>query len=341
MIRGLVLASTLLAAVSLSATLAQGATIVQLSALDKTPTAVRVLWTDGSGCTYTLEQASSQDGPWTNIPITGVGVGYSRSSIVTGLTPGSTYWYRVICTDSGGATAYSNPLSVMQPNQAVLTFTRPSASTASLSWTNGANYDLDLNFGAYQVFQNGALLGTITNQNSRSYTVQGLSQDDVYSFYVRTDDIYNQGYVCPSYCVTAYSPSNDVEVKLPSVDFTWSGRDLTGSFTAAATGGVAPYSFVWDFGDGTAGSGATTSHAYSTSGNYSVVLALTDASGWTATSAHSVQVVGSPTPPADTTTPPAGPLTVDGTILAGLLLAVFAAIASVAVLLIRRRRRGP
>ena len=41
-------------------------------------------------------------------------------------------------------------------------------------------------------------------------------------------------------------------------------------------------SYVWEFGDGTSGSGATASHTYSTGASYTVMLTVTDNAGATA-----------------------------------------------------------
>ena len=47
-------------------------------------------------------------------------------------------------------------------------------------------------------------------------------------------------------------------------------------FTGSATGGSSPYTFAWDFGDSTFGSGTTLSHTYSTAGTFNWTLTVTD-----------------------------------------------------------------
>ncbi|NBU47863.1 MAG: PKD domain-containing protein, partial [Flavobacteriales bacterium] len=49
--------------------------------------------------------------------------------------------------------------------------------------------------------------------------------------------------------------------------------------TSSANGGAAITNYIWDFGDGTTGSGATTSHTYSNSGTYTITLVVTNANG--------------------------------------------------------------
>jgi PKD repeat protein len=62
------------------------------------------------------------------------------------------------------------------------------------------------------------------------------------------------------------------------------------SFTGSATGGTSPYTYTWNFGDSSTGSGNPVSHVYSSAGTYSVVLTVTDAAGHVASATNSVTV---------------------------------------------------
>jgi PKD repeat protein len=53
---------------------------------------------------------------------------------------------------------------------------------------------------------------------------------------------------------------------------------LTSTLTASATGGTSPYNFVWNFGDGSSGSGASVAHTYA-QGSYIASVVCTDANG--------------------------------------------------------------
>jgi PKD repeat protein len=105
----------------------------------------------------------------------------------------------------------------------------------------------------------------------------------------------------------------------PSFTFTPSGPQAfqTVSFDASATtnNGVAcgsQCSYTWDFGDGTTGTGITTTHAFRTVQVFQVKLTATDARGASATSTQSV-TVSAPTPPSAsfTISPTPAPVNVD------------------------------
>lgn len=64
---------------------------------------------------------------------------------------------------------------------------------------------------------------------------------------------------------------------------------LQTTLTANATGGTSPYSFSWEFGDGTSGTGASVGHLYNQTGSYEATVFAADAAGRTAmTTVHVV-----------------------------------------------------
>ncbi len=78
------------------------------------------------------------------------------------------------------------------------------------------------------------------------------------------------------------------------------------NFTGSATGGTPPYSFAWNFGDGSSASGVSVLHSYSVKGSYTVTLIVTDMNGVFARASRAVAV--SPQPlAADFTFTPANP----------------------------------
>ncbi len=58
------------------------------------------------------------------------------------------------------------------------------------------------------------------------------------------------------------------------------------SFIATASGGVQPYTFSWDFGDSSTGTGNPVSHIYSLAGNFLVRLTVTDSNSNGGTISH-------------------------------------------------------
>jgi PKD repeat protein len=68
---------------------------------------------------------------------------------------------------------------------------------------------------------------------------------------------------------------------------------LAVNFTSTPSGGLAPYGYIWTFGDGGSATGQNPSHTYTAPGTYSANLTVTDANGTTASaSALSITVHG-------------------------------------------------
>ncbi len=94
------------------------------------------------------------------------------------------------------------------------------------------------------------------------------------------------------------------------------------TLTASATGGTAPYSYTWNFGDGTATAvGTTVTHVFRTNatGTFTITLSVRDAVGDTARTTASLHVKAPP-PPAPPPLVIPWPLIVAGVVLIGLIL---------------------
>src|SRR6266702_340918 len=84
--------------------------------------------------------------------------------------------------------------------------------------------------------------------------------------------------------------------RVPSVDFQPT-RTLVGNttFTSSITGGTAPFTCTWSFGDLTAvAMGCVLAHSYVSAGNFTVTLNVADSAGSTATVTHTVVVDPAP-----------------------------------------------
>jgi hypothetical protein len=115
------------------------------------------------------------------------------------------------------------------------------------------------------------------------------------------------------------------------------------SFSASISGGTAPYTYSWNFGDGSATSTAVSpSHTFSSQGSYSVVLTIQDATGTIAKSSALVITVGPCTTNCGSSPNSNGTSGISGTDLAALIAAIIIAIvvALVVVLLVMRKRKS-
>jgi PKD repeat protein len=127
-------------------------------------------------------------------------------------------------------------------------------------------------------------------------TVSGLDESSTYHFVVRAYNLYsesgdsNEEHLYPSnpnQAPTASFIANPTLGDAPlTVDF-----DAIGSIDPDGT----IVSYVWDFGNG-GGTGMNASHTYSTAGNYTVTLTVTDDGGATDTATTTIQVTTPPIP---------------------------------------------
>jgi hypothetical protein len=145
-------------------------------------------------------------------------------------------------------------------------------------------------------------------------------------------ELFTTGQPCELQTGFTYNPSN---IK--------SGQAI--AFSASVSGGVQPYSYTWNFGDGDNGRGQTISYAYQKAGTYMTTLTVTDAAGQTVTASHALTIA--PAPPSSTKPSPPGGICLQCLIqsnFTSLLLIGFPVgltVAMIFVTFVKRRHRKP
>ncbi len=171
---------------------------VTTEAPDTTPPSAPTLSASGTTSVSTnLSWTTATD----NIGVTGYDV-YQGSTIigstttattfaVTGLTPSTTYTFKVRAKDAAGnSSADSNIVSVTTdapdttpPSAPVLSLANKTANTVGLNWTAATD---NLAVTGYDVYQGATLVGSTTT--ATTFTVTGLIASTTYSFTVRAKD---------------------------------------------------------------------------------------------------------------------------------------------------------
>ncbi len=88
-----------------------------------------------------------------------------------------------------------------------------------------------------------------------------------------------------------------VEIKAgasPQVTFAWAANGWVVTFNADATGGTAPYTFTWNFGDGKTDTGNPVTHTYGGDGTYTATVGAKDANAMESSAQAAVTVAKGP-----------------------------------------------
>jgi len=145
------------------------------------------------------------------------------------------------------------------------------ASVSSAS--NGMIVDYVWNFGDGNTANGNPITHTYTTPGTYTITLTVTDNDEQTDTTTKTIQITDE--VIP--------PEDDEDVTPPVA---YAGNDMTvetGSIVTFDADGSSDdtgiVSYEWDFGDGTTGTGVTTSHTYPMNGNYDVTLRVADAAG--------------------------------------------------------------
>jgi mannan endo-1,4-beta-mannosidase len=158
------------------------------TASNVTASSLSLSWTASTGTvtSYQIERATSLSGPWVQ-----VGTSSTPSFSNTGLSPNTTYFYRVRAINGAGASAYSTPVSVTTGQTGTVPGTPGTPSTSSvtagsltLSWTASSgtvtNYQIERATGATSTTF--TQIGTST---TASFNDGGLAANTTYRYRVR------------------------------------------------------------------------------------------------------------------------------------------------------------
>ncbi|GEK78813.1 hypothetical protein ABA31_01640 [Agrococcus baldri] len=197
-----------------------------------------------------------------------------------------TFTVRLTVTDAQGVTATTTQdVTVQGPNDAPVAALTATVDGMSVDVDGSASEDPDGSIDAYawDFGDGGSASGaTATHEYDAggTYEIELTVTDDRGATAVATET------------VTIVAPN-----QAPTAAFTTVEDDMTVSFDASGSddpdGSIASY--AWAFGDGTTGTGATTSRTYTTEGDYEVTLTVTDDEGATHSTAQTV-TAGAPVP---------------------------------------------
>lgn len=272
------------------------ATYDALTLVGYSPNAVALTWKESGDACFTKYEidlsTGGWDGPW--IPQSNITNQDLLSWVQFGFTPGEETWWRLVdYSGCGGGQEPSNSLSLTIPAVAALTYSDPTASSISLSWTNNAHYGGALTFGWYHVMESidgGGFtqMASFTTESSTGYVVSavsGLNTGASYQFYVITaDECKGTG---PYYCNRGQGTTTDsnnatqLAVDQPTASSTSVDVGQSILFSVIALGGTGPYHYNWlGLPPGCSSTDSNqTSCSPAVGGSSSVTVVVTDSKG--------------------------------------------------------------
>jgi DNA-binding beta-propeller fold protein YncE len=196
-----------------------------------------------------------------------------------------TYFVTLVVRDAGGGVTGLTLLATIQPLPTVLVTASPSNVT-----------DVGRLMSFTVVPTGGVVPGTAYWTFGDGGTANGTTVDHTYTtagtYFATVHYTDGTGSQTSNFTTVTVNPTLDASYKvaggpaspsLPSGSSVSTGTSL--DFTTSISGGTAPFTIVWGFGDGSYGYGVQTTHAFASPGSYNVTLFIEDSVGseWNAT----------------------------------------------------------
>lgn len=207
-------------------------------------------------------------GPYTYLWDFGDGTTDPNSTASHSYVAEGTYTASLAAQDSAGISGISSMIPITVTGSGVA-----GSGDAFLSWIGSDDDTAQANLlYSYYLEPLEATWGAWVSDTSHTYpNLPG----GVYTFHVQCQD--QTGLVsAPDTCTFTWAGVGFLQAYIQE-DIHYSATvPATVNFVGSATGGVAPYTYSWDFGDTASGSGDTVSHTYTGSGQFTVTLTVTD-----------------------------------------------------------------
>ncbi len=194
-------------------------------------TEIDLAWTAETDATnYTIQRSVNQT-IWTTLAPNPALNSSSTSYADTGLTPGTTYYYRLSSVDAAGTSAAATATAGTVPATPTLNAAVASATVVNLSWTvakGATSYEL-------QSSPDGSTWTTIVTQAGTTYANTGLTADTAYDYQVIGINAAGNGTPSSTAAVTtllaAPSAFAATVASATEIDLTWTAQSDATNYT--------------------------------------------------------------------------------------------------------------